>query len=93
MADERGLLIVYESYLAPTGSFESVETDRTPDMLDELAVQRFLDTLPSHMFYLKRVGETTCSTRGEFDGKLFGDEPDIDEIDAAYLSPPVMRGA
>ncbi|WP_175957999.1 hypothetical protein [Burkholderia sp. BCC0405] len=93
VADERGMLVVYESYLAPTGSIESAETDLTPDMLDELAVQRFLDTLPSDMFYLKRVGEASSSTRGEFDAKLFGDEPDVEEIDAAYLSPPVMRDA
>ncbi|QTB53494.1 hypothetical protein [Burkholderia pseudomallei] len=93
VADERGTLIVYESYLAPPGSIESSGHDSTPDMLDEIAVQRFLDTLRGDMFYLKRVGETTCSTRGEFDAKLFGDEPDVEEIDAAYLSPPVTRNA
>ncbi|PCE30333.1 hypothetical protein [Burkholderia ubonensis] len=85
-ADKRGCLVVYESYLTPLQPDDFVGTGLSPDMVEELAVQQFLNTLPKDRFYLKRVG-ATCSTRGEFDAGLFGDEPDVEEIDAAFLVP------
>ncbi|WP_152034519.1 hypothetical protein [Burkholderia contaminans] len=92
VSDERGHLVIYESYLTPTLERSLVGTGWTSDTLEDVEVQKFLDSLPDGMFFMKRVG-VECRTRGRFDPISFGDEPDVEELDAAYVTSTSEVGA
>lgn len=80
--DSRGILIVYETNIAPMWSRDSKGEHCTSDLELEVAVHKHLGTLPRGDFYMKRAG-SECGERGAW-AHPFSDEPEVAGIDQAY---------
>lgn len=83
LSDERGDLFVYESNFAPLWSRDGKGEHCTADLEEEVAIQRFLGSLPLDGFYMKRAGEE-CDSRGKWVSHPFQNEPDVQRIESCY---------
>lgn len=85
VSDERGILIAYESNFQPMWARDGRGEHCTFDLEEEIAVHRFLGSLPVESFYMKRAGEQ-CDYRGKWEDHDFQDWDTVQEIEADYLA-------
>lgn len=83
ISDARGRLFVFESNFTPMWSRDGRGENCTYDLEEEVAIHRFLGTLPVTSFYMKRAGEE-CDYRGQWLQHPFHDNPQVQEIEATY---------
>lgn len=79
-----GTLIVYESNFTPMWA-RAAEENCTRDLEMEIAVQRFLGTLPVDSFYIQRAGNQ-CDYRGASTDHPFAQDEDVIQIEADFLT-------
>ena len=81
--EDHGTLIEYESNFSPM----SVRDERGPhcvsDLMEEVAVHKFLGSLPVHSFYMVRAGDE-FGKRGEWVDHGFVEHKSVREIQAKY---------
>lgn len=85
VSDERGTLVVYESNFTPMYARDGRGENCTFDLEEEIAVHRFLGSLPVESFYMKRAGEQ-CDYRGKWEDHNFTDYDSVLEIESSYLA-------
>lgn len=85
VSDERGTLIVYESNFTPMYARDGRGENCTFDLEEEIAIQRFLGSLPVDSFYMKRAGEIN-DYRGKWEEHDFSNESSVLEIEHTYLT-------
>jgi len=89
VSDERGTLVVYESNFTPmwardrVGGCEAARANNVRDLEEEIAVHRFLGSIPTNSFYMKRAGDE-CDYRGNWVEHSFRAEGYVAEIEAAF---------
>ena len=93
VADERGTLFVYESNFTPMWARDGHGENCTFDLEEEIAIQRYLGSIPVEAFYMKRAGEQ-CDYRGKWEDHAFKAHDTVLEIEADYLADdPWPNGA
>ncbi|WP_341744600.1 hypothetical protein [Azonexus hydrophilus] len=85
VTDERGTMVVYESNFTPMWARDGRGEQCTLDLEEEIAVHRFLGSLPVDSFYMKRAGEQ-CDHRGKWEDHDFQNCSSVLEIEGAYLT-------
>lgn len=83
--DERGRLFVFESNFTPMWARDGKGEHCTYDLEQEVALQRYLGTLPLEAFFLRRAGDS-CDFRGRWTQHAFLDEPVVRQIEEAFTA-------
>lgn len=83
VSDQRGSLYVYESNFTPLWARDGKGINCVADLEEEVAIQRFLGSLPLDSFYMKRAGEE-YGHRGTWAIHSFLAEEAVQEIEHAY---------
>lgn len=85
VSNERGTLIVYESNFTPMWARDRRGDNAVFDLEEEIAIQRFLCSLPTDSFHMKRAGEIS-DHRGDWMAHDFLSESSVVEIEQTYLT-------
>lgn len=88
---EHGMLICYESNFTPLWARDGKGECCTLDLEEEVAVHRFLGSLPQHAFYMVRAG-AECGRRGNWAVHPFRDNPEVQAIEEAYAAKIAEAG-
>lgn len=83
ISGDEGTLIVYESNFTPLHARDGKGEHCTFDLEEEIAVQRFLGSLPLDSFHMIRAGDD-CDTRGRWLDHSFVGHPLVADIIADY---------
>lgn len=83
VADARGTLFVYESNFTPMWARDGRGENCTYDLEEEMAVHRFLGSIPVEAFYMKRAG-AQCDHRGKWEDHAFKGHDTVLEIESDY---------
>jgi hypothetical protein len=83
LADHRGSLVVYESDFEPMFARDERNDARVPEIEREVAVHKFLDTLPANSFFMRRVG-WEYDFRGSWSDHPFLSEEKVTDIEKDF---------
>jgi len=92
VADERGMLFVFESNFTPMWSRDGRGENCTSDLEEEIGIHRFLGSIPVEAFYMKRAGDQ-CDFRGKWEDHAFNKHDTVLEIEADYQAQLAMADA
>jgi len=79
--EDYGTLLIYESHFSPMHARKGISG--VMDLEQEVAIQRFLGSLPTASFYMKRAGDE-FDYRGAWSAHPFRDNERVKEIEAKF---------
>lgn len=85
LSEPRGTIIVYECNFTPMYARDKFGEHCTFDLEAEIAIQKFLGTLPVESFFMRRVGDQ-FDYRGNWLKHAFLDDERVRDIEAQYAS-------
>lgn len=83
LRDDRGTLVAYESTFTPLSARQFLGEYSTVDLEEEVAIQRFLASVPRDLYFMKRAGDE-CNSRGNWLNHGFHKEKKVRAVDDEF---------